>query len=258
MKVRALVFVAFFLLLGAFFGVKTSLAQFSNTGTVVNIEIADLEATVGDILSVTSGGIVRSSTPYDQNVFGIIVESPVVSSGEITENTVPVLSAGRALVKVTADNGEIIAGDFITTSQTPGVGQKATDVGFVVGRALEDYSAGEIGLISVQISVIEFGKQDLGGAGGILGAIFGALNVGFSDSSNFPIILRYISAATIGVVTFIIAGVSFVRFMSRGIEAIGRNPMARKVIVAGMVINAVIVFLLTAAGFGIAIAIIVL
>ena len=241
MSLRAAFFTAFLFVFTAFFAANPSFAQISNTGTVTNIEIDDDEAVIGDILTVTVEGIVRSSTPYDEGVFGIIVSSPVVSTGERTANSVPVLSAGRALVNVTNAGGDIREGDFITTSENPGVGQKADDFGFVLGRALEPYSDNAEGQILVQISVVEFGRQEIGGAGGILGTIFGALGAGFTDAGNFPLVLRYISAALIAAVTFVIAAVSFVRFMSRGIEAIGRNPLARGVIIAGMVVNAIIV-----------------
>ena len=100
MSLRA-AFLTAFLFVFASFGASSSLAQISNTGTVTNVEIDDSEAVPGDILSVTAEGIVRSSTPYDANVFGVVVSSPVVSTGQRTVTSVPVLSAGRALVNVT-------------------------------------------------------------------------------------------------------------------------------------------------------------
>lgn len=39
-------------------------------------------------------------------------------------------------MKVTTINGDIASGDFITTSDIPGVGMKATEPGRVIGKAL--------------------------------------------------------------------------------------------------------------------------
>jgi hypothetical protein len=130
-------------------------------------------------------------------------------------------------------------------------------VGFVVGRALEPYSQEGVNLLPVQISVVEFGKKSPG-VGGLANSLLGSLSLGLSNADNFPLVLRYVSASLIAVVTFAIAAISFLRFLTGGVQAIGRNPMARRVIIAGMILNAIIVGLLTLAGFGIAIAIVVL
>jgi hypothetical protein len=50
--------------------------------------------------------------------------------------------AGRVPVKVSTKNGDIMPGDYITTSDIPGVGIKATEPGHTIGKALTTY-AGE-------------------------------------------------------------------------------------------------------------------
>ena len=55
-------------------------------------------------------------------------------------NERPLTIGGRVPVKVSSINGDIKAGDSITSSDIPGVGMKATKAGRVVGIALEDYS----------------------------------------------------------------------------------------------------------------------
>ena len=44
--------------------------------------------------------------------------------------------SGRVPVKVSTKNGDIRPGDYITTSDIPGVGMRATRAGHVIGKAL--------------------------------------------------------------------------------------------------------------------------
>jgi hypothetical protein len=46
-------------------------------------------------------------------------------------------------VKVSTKNGDIQPGDYITTSDIPGVGMKATEPGRVIGKALTGLSGTE-------------------------------------------------------------------------------------------------------------------
>jgi hypothetical protein len=54
-------------------------------------------------------------------------------------------------VKVTTKNGEILVGDYLTSSDIPGVAMKATKPGRVIGIALESYSGppDQIGWVTV-------------------------------------------------------------------------------------------------------------
>lgn len=225
-------------------------------GLVNNIEIADDQAVVGDILSNTGEGIFRSAIGYDAQMIGVVVESPVISVGEKTAQTVPVISSGRAMVNVTAANGAIKAGDFVTSSDTAGVGQKGTASGYMLGKALVSYEdTSQNGKIPVLVNIGYYSaKPD---TAGLWGTLLDFLNKLLQDKENLPLILRYLAAALIGIATFGFATFSFLRFMRNGIEAIGRNPLAKGVIIWGMIINALIVALLTLAGFGIAFAIVV-
>ncbi len=47
--------------------------------------------------------------------------------------------AGRVPVKVSLENGPIMAGDRLTTASTPGYAMKATKAGPVIGQALENF-----------------------------------------------------------------------------------------------------------------------
>lgn len=256
---RILILPTILLFLLAIFAFKSQvLAQtLGIPGLVNNTEISDTNGRAGDILSNTSEGIKRSAKAYDQEMIGVIVESPVISVGEKTATTVAVLFSGRAVVNVSAKNGAIKPGDFITSSDNAGIGQKATAAGYVLGKALASYEdASRDGQVPV---IVEIGYFTLNpNIGGLLGSLLALLSIGFGNAQNFSLVMKYLAAALVGVMTFGFTSFSFVRFMRNGIEAIGRNPLAKNTIISGMVLNGIVVGLLAIAGFGIAVAIVVL
>ena len=221
-----------------------------------NMVVDDADAVPGSIVTVGSDGkIVRATKPYDSAMLGVVVEFPVISIGEKTDNTKAVLSAGKADVLVSAVNGEIKAGDFITSSESAGVAVKATIPGYVFGKALASYSdTSQNGVIPVLVDIGVFAQNP--NVSGLLGQFLNSFSIGLASTESFPLMLRYVAAALIAGITFIIASFSFIRFMRSGIEAMGRNPLAKGTIVAGMILNGVIVLVLCLAGFGVAFAII--
>lgn len=252
--------VIIFVMLSGVIFVLTPLTTFAQeeqlSGTVAqNLQVAE-SVEGGDIVSLTTEGIKKSTVDYDSQMIGVVVEFPVIAVGEKTNSTASILSSGRSLVKVTNAGGAISKGDFITSSYQAGVGQKASASGLVLGRALEPYDSADVGTISVMVDITNAGIAP--SFPGIMGRILFALITGLTNTANFPEVLRYIAATIIGIVTFVLASVSFVRFMRAGLEALGRNPLARGTIVAGMLLNAAMVFGLTLSGFGIAVAIIAL
>ncbi len=245
-------------LLGITIGSLTSTNVYAQgiSGVVNNTEINDTSVKAGDIVSATDEGIKRSATPYDEKMIGVISDTPVLSVGEKTATTVGILSAGRAFVNVSAAAGEIKTGDFITSSSKPGIAEKATKAGYVLGRALASYNdKSKDGEIPVLIDINLYTQNPT--TGGILASFFGLMSIGLSNTQNFPLIFRYMGAAVVGGATLIIAAFSFLRFMRNGLEAIGRNPLAKKTIVAGILLNAGIVGVLMLVGLGISIAIVV-
>lgn len=75
----------------------------------------------------------------------------VLGEADGTGKPVIVGLAGRVPVKVTTQNGNISPGDYITTSDIPGVGMKATWPGRVIGKALTWLSGEENGTVIVFI-----------------------------------------------------------------------------------------------------------
>jgi hypothetical protein len=111
----------------------------------------------GDVVSYDPSlktGVAKSTKSYDQNVLGIISTQPGVLIGKVEKegtNAYPVALSGRVPVKVTAQNGKIEVGDYLTSSEIPGVAMKATSDGMIIGQALSSFEGEGIGQIVVFI-----------------------------------------------------------------------------------------------------------
>ena len=105
--------------------------------------------------SLNSGHIKRTNKSYQSDAIGVISTAPGLVLGSPDDdnlNQYPVALAGRVPVKVSNENGDIHVGDYITTSSVPGVGMKATQTGYIVGRALGSFvsdGSTEMGMIPV-------------------------------------------------------------------------------------------------------------
>jgi hypothetical protein len=94
----------------------------------------------------------KSTVAYDQRVLGIVSTRPGMVMGSVDKegvNAMPVALSGRVPVKVSARNGPIKAGDYLTTSSIPGVAMKATRAGEIIGTAMTDYKGEDIGKVVV-------------------------------------------------------------------------------------------------------------
>ena len=115
----------------------------------------DRSIEVKDVVSIDTGlktGMKKSMTPYDQNVIGIISTNPGIVIGSVDKEGVkalPVALSGRVPVKVSGENGAIKAGDYLTTSNTPGVAMKATATGAIIGTAMTSFDGDGVGTVIV-------------------------------------------------------------------------------------------------------------
>ena len=110
----------------------------------------------GDIVSLTGDGVsqIRKSTKaYDAKSLGIISTKPglVIGAADGEGKPVVVGLSGRVPVKVSTKNGDIHPGDYITTSDIPGVGMRATRAGHAIGKALTGFVGGAEGTVMVFI-----------------------------------------------------------------------------------------------------------
>ncbi|QQR79618.1 MAG: hypothetical protein IPJ69_09695 [Deltaproteobacteria bacterium] len=84
----------------------------------------------------------KSTRAYSPKAIGVISTNPfgeILGEGvfDPDESPVPLALVGRVPVKVSTINGSIETGDYITSSNIPGYGMKATQSGPVLGIALE-------------------------------------------------------------------------------------------------------------------------
>ena len=112
---------------------------------------ASVEA--GEVVSADPnepGKIKKSESAYDGKIIGVAVEGGDVAS---------VISLGRVVVKVSVENGEILAGDHLTSSATkPGWAMKATQAGRTIGLALQPLTSSE-GTILVSFNLSWFDPE---------------------------------------------------------------------------------------------------
>lgn len=200
-------------------------------------EVTDDDAVDGDMMVYTDEGIVRASKPYDSSLFGVLQTTPLLvftTEGDTTGK--PIVRAGTATVNVTNENGVIAAGDYITSSATPGKGQKATISGYVIGTALNDMNE-STGRVEVAIS-IEYAELTNSRSAARL---FDLLNVALFEGANNPEklsqVMKYFSAGFVVMGSLVFSLIIFGRSITKGIEAIGRNPLAKSTIQVSMMLS---------------------
>lgn len=229
-----------------------ALAQQSQGSEITSVyEIADTEAVEGDILSATEGGLVRSSIGFDPKIFGIIAEQPLLVYRTPNFGK-PVIRSGIAQINVTTLNGPIKYGDYITSSQIPGKGQRAQESGYIVGIALAAFEEGgaeqidgptgkvAVGKISVAVRIEYAELTNPRFAGRLFGFIGTALLENVSDPRQFGNVIRFMAAGLVLLLSFTFAFLVFARSIPKSIEAIGRNPLAKSTIQLSMVMNIVL------------------
>jgi F0F1-type ATP synthase membrane subunit c/vacuolar-type H+-ATPase subunit K len=248
----ALPIVCIFILFFAYFFVPTISAQENSLGVAVTIVVNDTNVKDGDIISFSSGGYFLSKTPYDNQIAGVITENPAIAINTDDSSTKhPLSSLGIVLVNVSAEGGSIKKGDPVTSSNTPGVGMKAGHSGFVIGTAADDFSSSdpkEIGQVAVNVDPHYYAVQNQTASR----SLFDIANLSTIATYEQPsVILKYVIAAIIIILSFIIGFFSFGRIANTGIEALGRNPLAGRVIQFGIFLNVAITISIILAGLAV-------
>lgn len=229
----------------------------------------------GDILSYSENGIVLSSKENDEKIFGVIQTDPLVAYRRQDNTGMPVVRSGTVDVNVTTVNGPIKTGDLVTSSVIPGKGEKSNISGYIVGVAMQSFGEtdGEeidynppagtgqakkirTGNINVALK-IEYSEITTARS---TNRLFDAINAAFfrnvQDPERFVNIVRYLLAGLAVAISFIIGFFTLARTMPKGIEALGRNPLAKNTIQFGIILN--IIFTIGIALVGIAAAVILL
>ena len=218
------------------------------------------EAQNGDVVSFSPDqkGLVLSREAYDKRLFAVVATDPqiVYRTGEGTQ---PLVRDGIAYVNVSTINGEIAAGDYVTSSPVPGKAQKATSsTGHILGIAIDDFreDMGEktdyegqtiatgkirVALAIGPVSPALFLLKSASGATGALDQIGNALMKTFQEPDSGFVVMRYILA---GFVVLLATTVSFRNFgknITQGMEALGRNPLARREIEMMIIFNIILI-----------------
>ena len=217
-----------------------SLSPKGGIGFTVKVENADVED--GDIVSFSDNTYRLSTAAHDTNMLGVVSMNPAITVGTVSSDGVPVVSSGHAYVRVSTVNGAIKSGDLITTSIIPGIGTKSEGFGQILGIALADFTDGDperIGKIPVSVNV--------------------RTHTPFTQFTSSPFdAIRYILAFIIAAGSIIIGFVYFGKVARTGVEALGRNPLAGRLIEFGVFLNLFLTLGIIAIGIIIAYGIIIL
>jgi len=238
--------------LSVFAAPKKAHSQVGSSGIATYLPISSSKVEDGDIIIATDKGYSKSTTPYDSRIVGVVSTSPAISIKTNGQNKeYPVSGSGTAFTKVTGENGSIKKGDFITTSTTPGAGMKATDSGYVIGVSLDNVTfakKSEVKLLEVTLNphVVQFGSQ----LSSSLLDIFKLSKVAAYEKPSK--VLQYIVAATIVIATFGCGFLIFAKAVNTGLEALGRNPLAGRMIQLSIVFNLLLILAVIAAGTALA------
>lgn len=226
-------------------------AQEETSGVAQYISLNYQGVQDGDIISATDKGYVRSTQEYDPSVYGVVTLNPAVAlESKGLQNAQPVSTSGKVKVRVSTANGSIAAGDYITTSNVAGVGQKAPDNGYLIGTAMESWSESDTNKIGKILVSLNIGSSPYAGLSKNLIESFRA-----AVASPFvtPLAaLRYIFAGLTALTAFGLGFFYFGRVARSGIEAIGRNPMAGRTIEISIIMHIVMTLLISIIGLAIA------
>ncbi len=125
-----------------------------------SIEMAE----VVSIDPMIEGGVVRTTKAYDRNLLGVVTTKPALVIGGREGRGVdgkPVALTGRVPVKVSTINGEIKAGDALTSSNIPGAAMKATKTGPILGIAMRGFSGEGTGTVLTYVKTGYFTGDNL-------------------------------------------------------------------------------------------------
>jgi len=217
-------------------------AQDISLGIATGVEISEKGVQDGDIISSKAGGgYVRSKIAYDPFLFGVVSLNPgVYLYDKAAKNITPIINSGKAYVRVSTEKGAISRGDRITSSTNPGVGIKAIENGYIVGTAEEDYkttNTKQIGkiLISVDPRFAQINSN-------LAATLFTLPRLSFAEALRSPsTTLRYLLAGLITAGTLLLGFRFFGHVSTRGLEALGRNPLAKRSILIGIAINTILI-----------------
>ena len=127
----------------------------------------------GDVVALDparQGGVRRATRGDGDRLFGVVAireRALVLSFPELVDapDHYPISFGGRVPIRVSAANGPIGVGDFLTSSSVPGVAVRAIERGLVVAQALEPFAGtdGKEGKVLCFVRVTSWGGPQVAG-----------------------------------------------------------------------------------------------
>lgn len=184
-----------------------------------------------------------------QNVFGVVVgDQNSILETKSGQDNVQIATEGLADVLVSDLSGKIAAGDPITFSPIKGVGAKATFSTRIIGFAVENFDDVETTAASHSVTATDGSNTQV-----TIKSVKVTIRAGFQEvqsSSLVPSsvqqfanavagggevsIVRIVIAGGLSVLGTIIVAIIVVGAVQSTLISIGRNPLAKKEIYAGM------------------------
>ncbi len=217
---------------------------------------------VGSIVAFEDNEYRLSDKPYDSKMVGVVVDQADIIVEEEGEalGSILMVNKGDAQILVNGESGAINIGDLLTASSTPGQAMKADKDGIIVAVAIDrfepttsDDSSLIRALVDIRFTTLgdtfsadSIGLSDQGMISTLkrsVSEIFGWGSGGLAGTSP---IFRYTLATVVVAIAFVSGFLLFGRIALRGVEALGRNPLAKRTILFGIIINSFFTILLVA------------
>jgi hypothetical protein len=134
----------------------------------------------------------------------------------------------------------------VTSSETPGMAVKAIENGYVLGMAINDAVQASTGENRVMVALNIHPEAQLSGTRSNLISVL-------RDASKAPLLeplaaFRYVLAALLVVISFSLGFIYFGRMANTGVEAIGRNPLAEKMIRRNIILHIMVTLIIVVVG----------
>lgn len=211
-------------------------AQDDSAAIAISIPVSGTDIFDGSIVCATDKGYSLCERTYNPNMYGIVDLTTTIYFDGSKSGSYPIVSNGKAYVLVKGGSDPIKIGDFITSSDSLGIGQKAQKSGYVLGTALEEYNETDSSKTSKVLVSISIKPAILSQQAGT--NLIQMIKEGIDGAFLSPLsALRYVVAGIVVVATVVFGLMHFGKVAKSGIEALGRNPLAGKTIQFGILLN---------------------